>query len=293
MNSCLKSGYLTLLYYWLLHQWCSYQEMVYCTDLNLPIKLKAIVILFQTDPKLVWIIRNKYLVTPLTYLASHLYWIRRLHHVQHLRYKSSWRERILPPTKGNNQNVRKCKRLCQSSRRIVQGRARVSGKLQQFNLNSYLISIHFCIIPPQTTMSFTIGPVDDSSAMWASLYARSKLWFMDYEVDYVNFGCLFVKQKFRDIYLIQVNPEAVWIPARKGDKVPDGIIEAGSNAMNGPLYVGRSQSLLNHPLLRPWMVNAACGFQEKATTRNVARFCVTQAINGSEHQEVILCHLIL
>ena len=119
------------------------------------------------------------------------------------------------------------------------------------SLNSYLISVHFCIIPPQTTMSFTIGPVDDSSAMWASLYARSKLWFMDYEVDYVNFGCLFVKQKFRDIYLIQVNPEAVWIPARKGDKVPDGIIEAGSNAMNGPLYVGRSQSLLNHPLLRP------------------------------------------
>ena len=108
------------------------------------------------------------------------------------------------------------------------------------SLNSYLISMHFCIIPPQTTMSFTIGPVDDSSAMWASLYARSKLWFMDYEVDYVNFGCLFVKQKFRDIYLIQVNPEAVWIPARKGDKVPDGIIEAGSNAMNGPLYVGRS-----------------------------------------------------
>ena len=37
------------------------------------------------------------------------------------------------------------------------------------SLNSYLISMHFCIIPPQTTMSFTIGPVDDSSAMWASL----------------------------------------------------------------------------------------------------------------------------
>ena len=26
------------------------------------------------------------------------------------------------------------------------------------SLNSYLISMHFCIIPPQTTMSFTIGP---------------------------------------------------------------------------------------------------------------------------------------
>ena len=144
MNSCLKSGYLTLLYYWLLHQWCSYQEMVYCTDLNLPIKLKAIVILFQTDQRLVWIIRNKYLVTPLTYLASHLCWIRRLHHVQHLRYKSSWRERILPPTKGNNQSVRKCKRLCQSSRRIVQGRARVSGKLQQFKfvLNKHAFLYH-------------------------------------------------------------------------------------------------------------------------------------------------------
>ena len=37
--------------------------MVYCTDLNLPIKLKTIVLLFQvtpsqTDPKLVWIIGN-------------------------------------------------------------------------------------------------------------------------------------------------------------------------------------------------------------------------------------------
>ena len=149
MNSFLKSGYLTLLYYWLLHQWCSYQEMVFCTNLNLPIKLKAIVLLFQvtpfqTDPKLVWIIRNKYLVTPLTYLASHLCWIRRLHHVQHLRYKSSWRERILPPTKGNNQSVHSCKRVCQSSRRIVQGPARVSGKLQQFKfvLNKHAFLYH-------------------------------------------------------------------------------------------------------------------------------------------------------
>ena len=67
------------------------------------------------------------------------------------------------------------------------------SQANSISLNSYLISMHFCIIPPQTTMPFTIGPVDDSSAMWASLYARSKLWFIDCEVDYVNFGCLFVK----------------------------------------------------------------------------------------------------
>ena len=41
----------------------SYQEMLYCTNLNLAVKLKTIVLLcqltsFQTDPKLVWIIGN-------------------------------------------------------------------------------------------------------------------------------------------------------------------------------------------------------------------------------------------
>ena len=109
------------------------------------------------------------------------------------------------------------------------------------SLNSYLISMHFCIIPPQTTMSFTIGPVDDLSSMWASLYARSKLWIMDYKVDYVNFGCLFVKQTSSLVfYLIQANPEPVWISAKKGDAVTDGIIRAGSNATNGFDYVGRS-----------------------------------------------------
>lgn len=111
------------------------------------------------------------------------------------------------------------------------------------SLNSYLISMHFCIIPPQTTMSFTIGPVDDSSTMWASLYARSKLWIMDYKVDYVNFGCLFVKQtsSLGAFYLIQANPEPVWISAKKGDAVPDGIVKTGSSATNGfEYYVGRS-----------------------------------------------------
>ena len=83
------------------------------------------------------------------------------------------------------------------------------SQANSISLNSYLISMHFCIIPPQTTMSFTIGPIDDSAAMWASLYVQRKLWSMDYKVDYVNFGCLFVKQtNFGDIYFIQVNPEA-------------------------------------------------------------------------------------
>ena len=41
----------------------SYQEMLYCTNLNLAVKLKTIVLLcqvtsFLTDPKLVWIIGN-------------------------------------------------------------------------------------------------------------------------------------------------------------------------------------------------------------------------------------------
>ena len=136
------------------------------------------------------------------------------------------------------------------------------------SLNSYLISMHFCIIPPQTTMSFTIGPVDDSSAMWASLYARSKLWIMDYKVDYLNFGCLFVKQtsSLGAFYLIQANPEPVWISAKKGDAVPDGIVKTGSSATNGfEYYVGRSILAIPCPVAS---MNGQCSFWIPGGSKN-------------------------
>jgi len=136
------------------------------------------------------------------------------------------------------------------------------------SLNSYLISMHFCVIPPQTTMSFTIGPADDSAAMWASLYARSKLWIMDYKVDYVNFGCLFVKQtsSWGVFYLIQANPEPVWISAKKGDAVSDRIIKAGSSETNGfEYYVGRSILAIPCPVAS---MNGQCSFWISGETKN-------------------------
>ena len=95
----------------------------------------------------------------------------------------------------------------------------------------------FCMIPAsQKTMSFTIGIVNDETHLYASLYSLSKLWIMDYEVDYLNCGCLFVKSTPAPqgsetvLYVSQANPEAVWIQAKKGGAFLNGIIKAVSTS---------------------------------------------------------------
>ena len=112
-------------------------------------------------------------------------------------------------------------------------------------LNSFLVQMGFCMIPPQKTMSFTIGTANDATRMYASLYALSKLWIMDYEVDYLNFGCLFVKSASVPgseavLFLNQANPEPVWTLADSGDPLPANMIKAGSHESDEGFYFGRS-----------------------------------------------------
>ena len=104
------------------------------------------------------------------------------------------------------------------------------SEIDESYVHTYLVRWGFCVIPPQNTMSFTIT-IDrgyDGTHMYACLYAESKLWVMDYEVDYIKFGCLFVKSAINSVlYFSPVNPEPVWIDASKGEKLPDDVIKAG------------------------------------------------------------------
>lgn len=115
------------------------------------------------------------------------------------------------------------------------------SEIDESYVHTYLVRWGFCVIPPQNTMSFTIT-IDrsyDGTRMYASLYAASKLWVVDYEVDYINFGCLFVKSAADSVlYFSSVNPEPVWIEVWKGDELPYNVIKAGSEDSRAS-YFGR------------------------------------------------------
>ena len=132
------------------------------------------------------------------------------------------------------------------------------SEIDESYVHAYLVRWGFCMIPPQNTMSFTIT-IDrgyDGTRMYASLYAASKLWVMDYEVDYINFGCLFVKSAADSVlYFSPVNPEPVWIKASNGDKLPDNVIKAAGSMIKGDVYFGR---LVNSTPCRATAYNNHC-----------------------------------
>lgn len=92
------------------------------------------------------------------------------------------------------------------------------------SVNSYLVRWGFCNIPASITIPFPTEVHNDKPGrMYASLYAHSKLWVMDYEVNCSRYGCLIVKartvtlQGQEELYLSQTNPSPRWIPRRTGD----------------------------------------------------------------------------
>ena len=126
-----------------------------------------------------------------------------------------------------------------------------NSDMDESYLQTFLVRWGFCLIPPQKTLPFTIGigRGHDGTRMYASLYALSKLWIMDYEVDYVNYGCLFVKSELESTsgtavvcYLTYACPEPVWIRASNNvnTELPSDIIKAGSSKDYGTFYFGRS-----------------------------------------------------
>jgi len=101
-------------------------------------------------------------------------------------------------------------------------------------------------------MPFAAEVHNDNARMYASLYADSKLWIMDYEVNCAMYGCVSVHQKTTislgrfvelGMYLSKTNPNPVWIPIRTGDSVSgNAIIRAGIDAVEGHCYFSRLSS---------------------------------------------------
>ncbi|KAJ7382353.1 hypothetical protein OS493_035412 [Desmophyllum pertusum] len=112
-------------------------------------------------------------------------------------------------------------------------------------------------------MSFAVEDADESR-MYASLYALSQLWTMDYEVNCTRYGCVFVKGKDDDLltgahqaksksdgasrsakcllYLSLANPEPVWISKKKDGVIfpEEKFIKTGVDSVAGAVYFGRS-----------------------------------------------------
>ena len=121
------------------------------------------------------------------------------------------------------------------------------GDVDESYIQTFLVRWGFRLIPPQETQSFaTFEPSGNcGTLMYASLFAASKLWVMDEEVDFLKFGCLFVRSvpvpNFKIIFtLSQVNLEPVWITKFQKDIFPENSIKAYSSVYKGIGYFGRS-----------------------------------------------------
>ena len=121
------------------------------------------------------------------------------------------------------------------------------GSQPQQSVNSYLVRWGFCNIPANVTMPFAAKAHNDEPHMYTSLYARSQLWAMDYEVNCARYGCVLVEMKTaatgqkQELYLSKTNPNPVWIRRKSGTSVSgNNIIAAGIDAVEGVLYFGRS-----------------------------------------------------
>ena len=118
-------------------------------------------------------------------------------------------------------------------------------KLQRADKESYLVRWGFCLILPEQTKPFAVDVANDGTRKYASLYedGARKLWNMDYEMNCMRYGCLFVDSTLQFntqmFHLTQANPEPVWISAKQGDALSSNIVKVG---LQGGLsvYLGRS-----------------------------------------------------
>ena len=117
------------------------------------------------------------------------------------------------------------------------------------NATRYLVQCGFCMITQDETISFPTDQAIGGTRMYASLYAESKLWIMDFEMNCTRYGCLFVKSKASSywestFHLSQANPEPVWIPANTGDELPSNIVKAGPQNYFGRLSTATDEGTL-------------------------------------------------
>ena len=91
-------------------------------------------------------------------------------------------------------------------------------------------------------MPFAVDVANDGTRKYASLYEEysCKLWNMDYEMNCMRYGCLFVESALEyGIMFTQANPEPVWISAKQGDALSSNIVKVGRQGGRS-VYLGRS-----------------------------------------------------
>ena len=118
-------------------------------------------------------------------------------------------------------------RFCHDLFAIQHGRVRGGGTVR-----THLLQWGFCEIAPDQTITFAVDITNEGPRKYASLYAGSKLCTVDFEINCLRYGCVFVKGPFRgydgEYRLYQANPQPVWIPVEEGQPLPDKIIKAGA-----------------------------------------------------------------
>lgn len=149
-------------------------------------------------------------------------------------------------------NPRFCQELSDIKNRRVQG-----------SVISHLLQWGFCTITKDQTMSFTVDVRNEGPRKYVSLYAGSKLWTVDIEMNCLRYGCLLVNRKtdrlFEEYCLNPANPQPVWIPFENGcPQLPENIIKVGSRDR----YFGRSAGDGGFPCKVTFTVHS--GFQLKA-----------------------------
>jgi len=95
------------------------------------------------------------------------------------------------------------------------------------------------LILPGETMLFPVDVANDGTRKYASLRDACNLWAMDFEMNCMRYGCLFVKSAVVSSKKIfnfnQANPEPLWSPAKKkkGDALPANILKVGFRGRGG------------------------------------------------------------
>jgi len=120
---------------------------------------------------------------------------------------------------------------------------KLQGRGEKGKLRSYLFRWGFSLIRSGETMPFPVDVANDGTRKYASLCNAQDLWAMDFEMNCVRYGCLFVIIKVVCNEFIshfnQANPEPLWSPAKTGDALPANIVKVGFQE-DSQVYFGRS-----------------------------------------------------
>ena len=158
-------------------------------------------------------------------------------------------------------------RFCHDLYAIQNGRVRGGGTVR-----THLLQWGFCEIAPDQTITVAVDITNEGPRKYASLYAGSKLCTVDFEINCLRYGCLFVKRKVRgndcygrqevEYFFYQANPQPVWIPVEDGNPLPKKIIKAGTTGF------GRSPGNGEKPL-KVILDSNGCQLTNIYTTSNI------------------------